>query len=185
MTKQLVEITVPDIGNYSDVEVIEVAVQPGDTVALEGTLITLETEKATVDIPSTVAGVVREMKLQRGSRVSQGDVIAVVEAEAEGDAAKGAGTQAQVDTATKPAAAPVAPAAAPEPAEAAAKPAAAKSAPPEDSQRSPDAPTQSAPAPAAPCIASRDGCTASTSRVSRVRMRARRSANSRANWVST
>ena len=73
---------VPDIGNYKDVEVIDVAVKAGDSVAVEGTLITLETEKATMDVPSTAAGVVRELKVQRGSRVSQGDVIAVVEAAA-------------------------------------------------------------------------------------------------------
>jgi pyruvate dehydrogenase E2 component (dihydrolipoamide acetyltransferase) len=75
----LIEIRVPDIGNYRDVEVIEVAVKTGDSVAVEGTLITLETEKATMDVPSTAAGVIKELKVQRGSRVSQGDVIAVVE----------------------------------------------------------------------------------------------------------
>jgi pyruvate dehydrogenase E2 component (dihydrolipoamide acetyltransferase) len=74
----LVEVRVPDIGDYKDVEVIEVAVQPGDTIAVDATLITLETEKATMDVPSTVAGVVRELRVQRGSRVSQGDVIALV-----------------------------------------------------------------------------------------------------------
>jgi len=77
-SNQLIEVRVPDIGNYSDVEVIEVAAQAGDTIAVEGTLITLETEKATMDVPSTVAGVVHELKVQRGSRVSQGDVIAVI-----------------------------------------------------------------------------------------------------------
>ncbi len=82
----LIEIRVPDIGNYKDVEVIEVGVKAGDSVAVEGTLITLETEKATMDVPSTTAGVVRELKVQRGSRVSQGDVIAVVEAAASAEA---------------------------------------------------------------------------------------------------
>ena len=76
----LIEIRVPDIGNYRDVEVIEVAVKAGDSIGVEGTLITLETEKATMDVPSTAAGTIRELKVQRGSRVSQGDVIAVVEA---------------------------------------------------------------------------------------------------------
>lgn len=75
----LIEVRVPDIGDYKDVEVIEVAVQPGDTVAVDATLITLETEKATMDVPSTAAGVIRALKVSRGSRVSQGDVIAVVE----------------------------------------------------------------------------------------------------------
>ncbi len=78
----LIEIRVPDIGNYKDVEVIEVAVKAGDSIGVEGTLITLETEKATMDVPSTTAGTIRELKVQRGARVSQGDVIAVVEAAA-------------------------------------------------------------------------------------------------------
>jgi pyruvate dehydrogenase E2 component (dihydrolipoamide acetyltransferase) len=79
----LIEVRVPDIGDYKDVEVIELAVQTGDTVAVDATLITLETEKATMDVPSTAAGVVRELKVSRGSRVSQGDVIALVEGVAE------------------------------------------------------------------------------------------------------
>ena len=78
----LIEVRVPDIGDYKDVEIIEVAVQPGDAVAVDGTLITLETEKATMDVPSSAAGVVRELKVRRGGRVSQGDVIALIEAEA-------------------------------------------------------------------------------------------------------
>jgi pyruvate dehydrogenase E2 component (dihydrolipoamide acetyltransferase) len=77
---QSVEVRVPDIGDYKDVEVIEVAVGEGDTVAVDATLITLETEKATMDVPSTVAGVVRRVAVSRGSHVSQGDLIAVVEA---------------------------------------------------------------------------------------------------------
>ena len=78
----LVEIRVPDIGNYKDVEVIEVAVNAGDSIGVEGTLITLETEKATMDVPATTAGTIKELKVKRGARVSQGDVIAVVEATA-------------------------------------------------------------------------------------------------------
>jgi pyruvate dehydrogenase E2 component (dihydrolipoamide acetyltransferase) len=78
----LIEVRVPDIGDYKDVEIIEVAVQPGDAVAVDATLITLETEKATMDVPSPAAGVVRELKVRRGGRVSQGDVIALIEAEA-------------------------------------------------------------------------------------------------------
>jgi pyruvate dehydrogenase E2 component (dihydrolipoamide acetyltransferase) len=78
----LIEIRVPDIGNYRDVEVIEVAVKPGDSIAVEGTLITLETEKATMDVPSTTAGMIKELMVKRGARVSQGDVIAIVEAAA-------------------------------------------------------------------------------------------------------
>ncbi len=83
MATQLIEIKVPDIGDYKNVEVIDVAVRSGETIALEATLITLETEKATMDVPATAAGVVREIKVQRGSRVSKGDVIAMVETSAE------------------------------------------------------------------------------------------------------
>jgi len=83
----LIEVRVPDIGDYKDVEIIEVAVQPGDAVALDGTLITLETEKATMDVPSSAAGIVRELKVRRGGRVSKGDVIALIEAEASAAAA--------------------------------------------------------------------------------------------------
>ena len=125
----LIEIRVPDIGDYKDVEVIDVAVRPGDTVALDATLITLETEKATMDVPSTTAGVVRQVAVDRGGRVSQGDLIALVEAKA------GAAAPA------KPAAA--APAAAPQPAPAAAPRAAA---PP------PTAPVPAVPPAAAPPV---------------------------------
>ena len=118
---KLIEVRVPDIGDYHDVEVIEVAVQPGDTVAVDATLITLETEKATMDVPSTAAGIVREVKVQRGSRVSQGDSIVLVEgedAEAAGAAPATppvAATPARESAVTTAAAAPavVAPAAAP------------------------------------------------------------------------
>ena len=79
MATTLIEVRVPDIGDYKDVEVIDVAVQPGNNIALEATLVTLETEKATMDVPATVAGVIRELKIQRGARVSKGDVIALVE----------------------------------------------------------------------------------------------------------
>jgi pyruvate dehydrogenase E2 component (dihydrolipoamide acetyltransferase) len=78
---QLIEVRVPDIGDFKDVEVIDVAVQEGDTVQVDAGLITLETEKATMDVPSTTAGIVRQVKVQRGARVSQGDLIVVVEAD--------------------------------------------------------------------------------------------------------
>jgi pyruvate dehydrogenase E2 component (dihydrolipoamide acetyltransferase) len=78
---QLIEVRVPDIGDFKDVEIIDVVVREGDAVAVDGTLITLETEKATMDVPSTAAGIVRQLKVQKGGRVSQGDLIAVVEAE--------------------------------------------------------------------------------------------------------
>ncbi len=99
----VIEVRVPDIGDYKDVEVIEVAVQAGDTVAVDATLITLETEKATMDVPSTAAGVIRELKVNRGSRVSQGDVIALVEGAAEAQPAPQSSTQPSPPPATQPA----------------------------------------------------------------------------------
>lgn len=88
MTK-LIEVRVPDLGDYKDVEVIEVAVKPGDRVELETALLTLETEKATMDVPSTAVGVVRELRVGTGARVSKGDLIALVEAEVGGQDVRG------------------------------------------------------------------------------------------------
>jgi pyruvate dehydrogenase E2 component (dihydrolipoamide acetyltransferase) len=97
----LIEVRVPDIGDFKDVEVIDVAVQPGDTVAREATLVTLETEKATMDVPSTAAGIVREIKVGRGGRVSQGDLIALIEGEA--DASAGSTAEPAAEEAAPPA----------------------------------------------------------------------------------
>lgn len=69
----------PDIGNFSGVEIIEVAVKPGMQVNAEDTLITLETEKASMDVPSPVAGKIHELKVKLGDKVSQGDLIALIE----------------------------------------------------------------------------------------------------------
>ncbi len=77
MTTQ--EITVPDIGNFTDVPVIEVHVQPGDVVAAEDPLVTLESDKATMDVPAPVAGTVTELRIAVGDTVSQGTVIMVVD----------------------------------------------------------------------------------------------------------
>jgi pyruvate dehydrogenase E2 component (dihydrolipoamide acetyltransferase) len=74
-----VEVVVPDLGDFADVEVIEVLVKPGDTVTAEQGLITLETEKATMDIPSPAAGTLRELRVKTGDRVSTGSVIAVLD----------------------------------------------------------------------------------------------------------
>jgi len=121
----LVEVRVPDIGDFRDVEVIDVTVSPGESVELDAALITLETEKATMDVPSTVAGVVRELKVQRGSRVSQGDLIALIEAADAGSPSVPSPAQAQA-TAAVPAASPSSePPPAPAPAPATAPPATA------------------------------------------------------------
>ena len=72
-----VEIKVPDIGGHENVDIIAVEVKAGDTIALDDTLITLETDKATMDVPADAAGVVKEVKVQVGGKVSEGDVIAI------------------------------------------------------------------------------------------------------------
>ena len=82
------EILVPDIGDFKQVEVIEVLVKPGDAVAKEQSLVTLESDKATMEIPSPEAGVVKELRLKIGDRVSQGSPILTLEAAAEAIPAK-------------------------------------------------------------------------------------------------
>ncbi len=77
---RIIEQRVPDLGDFKDVEVIEVLVKPGDNVMPESALITLETDKATMDVPATVAGVVQEVRVVKGDRVSKGSLIAVVAA---------------------------------------------------------------------------------------------------------
>ena len=94
----LMDIKVPDIGDFKDVAVIEVLVKPGDTVKAEQSLITVESDKASMEIPSTHAGVVKEMKVKIGDKVNEGSVILSLE----GD---GAGAQAQPAAAAAPAAA--------------------------------------------------------------------------------
>ncbi len=74
------QVKVPDIGDFSDVPVIEVLVSPGDTVAVDQGLITLESDKATMEVPSSIAGVVKEVKVKVGDNVSEGAVVALIEA---------------------------------------------------------------------------------------------------------
>jgi dihydrolipoamide dehydrogenase len=91
------EVKVPDIGNFKDVDVIEVLVKPGETVAKEQGLVTLETDKAAMDVPSPVAGVVKDMKLKRGDKASEGTLVAVLEVdETTAAAAKPAASKAAV-----------------------------------------------------------------------------------------
>ena len=75
-----VKLTVPDLGDFSDVEVIEVLVAPGDQVALEDGLVTLETDKAAMDVPASQAGKVVSVDVKVGDTVSTGDVVATIEA---------------------------------------------------------------------------------------------------------
>ncbi len=80
-----IEVKVPDIGNYTDVPVIEVLVKPGDAVAKDQGLVTLESDKATMEVPSSVAGVVKEVRVKLNDTVSEGHVVAVIEgSEADG-----------------------------------------------------------------------------------------------------
>jgi biotin carboxyl carrier protein len=76
----LVEVKVPDIGDFDEVAVIELLVKPGDTVAAEQSLITVESDKASMEIPSSAAGVVKELKVKLGDKVSEGSVVLVLEA---------------------------------------------------------------------------------------------------------
>ena len=74
----VVDVKVPDIGDFSDIPVIEILVKVGDTVKVEQSLVTLESDKATMEVPSTVAGVVKEIKVKLGDKVSEGAVVVVV-----------------------------------------------------------------------------------------------------------
>src|SRR3954471_12346579 len=74
-----IEIKVPDIGDFKDIPVIELLVKPGDAVKKEESLVTLESDKATMDVPSTHAGTVKELRVKPGDKVSQGTVIAVLD----------------------------------------------------------------------------------------------------------
>jgi pyruvate dehydrogenase E2 component (dihydrolipoamide acetyltransferase) len=74
-----IELTVPDIGGFADIPVIEVLVAPGETIAKDAPLVTLESDKATMEIPATNAGVVKDVKVKVGDKVSQGSVIVTIE----------------------------------------------------------------------------------------------------------
>ena len=95
-----VDVRVPDIGDFRDVAVSEVLVKPGDTVAVEQSLITIESDKASMEIPSSHAGVVKELKVAVGDKVNEGTLILRLDAAA--DVAPSA------PTAASPAASPVA-----------------------------------------------------------------------------
>ncbi|BDQ67912.1 pyruvate dehydrogenase complex dihydrolipoyllysine-residue acetyltransferase [Shewanella xiamenensis] len=96
---QVVEVTVPDIGGDTDVSVIEVLVAAGDKIEVDAGLITLETDKATMDVPSPFAGVVKEVKVAVGDKVSQGSLVIMLEV---GGAAPAAAPQASAPAASAP-----------------------------------------------------------------------------------
>ena len=103
---QLVEVKVPDIGDFKDVAVIEVMVKAGETIAVETGLMMVESDKASMEIPSTHAGVVKEIKVKVNDKVSEGSVILVVEAAGAAAAAAPAAAPAAPAKAAAPPAAP-------------------------------------------------------------------------------
>ncbi|MGZ9027219.1 MAG: biotin/lipoyl-containing protein, partial [Telluria sp.] len=96
------EVLVPDIGDFSDVPVIEVLVGAGDTVAAEDPLVTLESDKATMDVPAPFAGQVAELKVNVGDTVSVGSLLLTLQVEAEGAPPSGDGAPATAPLATGP-----------------------------------------------------------------------------------
>lgn len=95
-----IQLKVPDLGDFADVEVIEVLVAPGDTVALEDGLVTLETDKASMDVPAEAAGTVVSVDVAVGDKVSEGDVVVTIDAEEVGatSQAEAADTDGPVET---------------------------------------------------------------------------------------
>ena len=91
---QTIEVKVPDIGDFKDVPVIEIFVKPGDTVKVEDPLCSLESDKATMDVPSSAAGVVKEVKIKVGDKVAEGSVVVILESAASGAAAAAPAPQA-------------------------------------------------------------------------------------------
>jgi pyruvate dehydrogenase E2 component (dihydrolipoamide acetyltransferase) len=102
-----IEIKVPDIGDFKEVAVIELLVKPGDTVKAEQSLITVESDKASMEIPSSHAGVIKELKIALGDKVSEGSLLAVLEVAGEGAAAPAPAPAAAPAPVAAPASAPV------------------------------------------------------------------------------
>ena len=108
---QIIEVKVPDIGDFADVPVIDLFVKVGDSIKIDDAIATLESDKATMDVPSTVEGVIKEVLVQLGSKVSEGVVLIKVETGGAVAAAPAPQAAAPAPVAAVPAAAPVAPAA--------------------------------------------------------------------------
>jgi pyruvate dehydrogenase E2 component (dihydrolipoamide acetyltransferase) len=112
----LVEVKVPDIGDFKEVEVIELLVKPGDTIKVDQSLLTVESDKASMEIPSGAAGVVKELKVKLGDKVSEGTIVLTVESDAAAAPAPAAAPAAAASapaTAAAPTPAPAAPSPAP------------------------------------------------------------------------
>src|SRR5512135_2644595 len=104
---QTIEVKIPDIGGFHDVPVIDVMVKPGDSVNAEDSILTLESDKATMDVPAPVAGTVKDVKVKVGDKVSEGTLVLVLEAAA--TSAKPEAPAAKAASAAAPARAAVAP----------------------------------------------------------------------------
>src|SRR5476649_2205755 len=115
----IVEVKVPDIGDFKEVEVIELMIKVGDTIKVDQSLITVESDKASMEIPSSHAGVVKEIKIKVGDKVAEGGLLLLLEVEGAG-AAPAAAPAAAAPAAAAPAPAPAAAAPAAAPAAAAA-----------------------------------------------------------------
>jgi pyruvate dehydrogenase E2 component (dihydrolipoamide acetyltransferase) len=94
----LVEVKVPDIGDFKDVEIIELLVKPGDTIKAEQSLVTVESDKASMEIPSSHAGVVKELKVKLGDKISEGSLVLLLEAAGGAEAAPVPAPQSEQDT---------------------------------------------------------------------------------------
>src|SRR5437667_255621 len=103
-----IEVKVPDIGDFKDVPVIEVFVKPGDAVKAEDSLVTLESDKATMDVPSPAAGTVKDLKVKVGDKVSEGSVILMLDAAEAGQPARPSTSSGRAEP-TRAAAGPSAP----------------------------------------------------------------------------
>jgi len=114
--KSTIEVLVPDIGDFKDVSVIEVLVKPGDNIKREQSLITVESDKASMEIPSSTAGLLKELKVKVGDKVNIGDLIAILEGQGNGAQGSAAGTPPPAAGGTSAAAATVGESQAPAPA---------------------------------------------------------------------
>ncbi|WP_460826803.1 biotin/lipoyl-containing protein, partial [Massilia terrae] len=97
-----VEVKVPNIGDFKDVEVIELLVKPGDTIKVDQSLVTVESDKASMEIPSSHAGVVKELKVKVGDKINEGNVVLLIEEGAGAAAAPAAAAPAPAAQAPAP-----------------------------------------------------------------------------------
>src|SRR5580704_11950876 len=121
------EIPVPDIGDFKNIPVIEIFVKPGDVVAKDAALVTLESDKATVEVPSPQPGTIKELKVKIGDRVSKGSIIVTLDVaegaaapapKADGGTGNGASGKTDKESDKKESSAPAAPSGPPQPASA-------------------------------------------------------------------